>query len=463
MTGNKFFKRLLSATAVLATTLAFATSIPNNASNPKTFLGPTGHLGFVKAITDDSAFAIAGEAGPKNYRLDGTIGWEFTYNQRIKATAEYLRQRLTYSFFTGRQDVWMGQAAVGADYQYDFRQVMPYNTLLDLSAYYSHVPSHSLGATTGSFVNSLGKTVTYVDRQRVAGSNAAGISPAITIVTIDGTSAGIGLNYDNVHYDTKNRSGLNVKGLGGTAKLGQAITDDIKIGMTAAVRKPFNNYGADLSVDNIECYGTWVLRLFGDYTIGKSTLPSSYNVGIGADYLFDVGKQMLPPPPTPQQYKDNVYKDRGNYKDLVYKDFGTWEEPESANKELLTWIADPAAYMPTVVAVPDEKVTKTVTPTPSPSPTPTPCVPPSLISPIPDQGGSSATYSFNVSGNFAGSNLTFSINYNGAQTVCASVSGGNVNVTGNAPGCTVPDLVGISITATNSCGSVTSNTFTAFL
>lgn len=445
---RKYAGILLTAFCMTAAT---ATSIPNNAHNPSTFLGPTVRLGVTKLVTDDTAFSVAGEAGLRNLRLGGTFGWEFDYNQRIKASAEVLRQKITYSFFSGRESPWLNQTAVGLDYQYDFRNYEPFNTLFDLSGYYSHAPSTVLGVDTGTYIPAGSSTpIPFYDVKRIAGSHAAGVSPGITIATLEGTRVGAEINYDNVHYDTKYRSGENGIGWGGTVKLNQAITQDISVGAQAAVRAPFNNYQADIALDNVDFYGTWVFKLFGAYTIGKNSLPTTYNVGLGADYLIDAknncgGCSRSEPM---QDFKGE--KNQRPYKDFKgYKDYTPCDPPEMVDKDFLSWISVPAVYLPQVLAIAEDGM----------------CIAPQLLVAIPDQEPSppTATYSFNVGSNFTGTNLHFTLNLNGNPSACASMTGSTVNVTGNAPGCTVGDLNGISITASNVCGTVTSNTFTAFL
>ncbi len=425
---------------ILATLTLTALAASVTFAEPRTFIGPTAHLGIVKTITDESAFALAGEVGPKNLRAIGTVGWEFDYHQRVKGTLEYLREKLTYSFPTGNQQEWMGQAAIGLDYQYDFRQIEPYNTLLDLSGYYSHSPSKNLGVTTLTSTISTTKTSSTV-YNRIAGANAFGGGPGLTIATLGGTAAGLELDYDNVHYDTKNAPALTVKGLGGTFRLSQLLTENVKVSASAAVRKPFNDYAGNISFGNVDFHGIWSLSAFGDYMIGKKTLPSSYNVGLGADYFIDARKDDLPPlpqRPMPQNYKD--YKDYKDMPPLV------WVEPEVVDKDLLNWVAVPV-HTPPLYTVPDNKI-KILTICDLPAPV--------FSGPIPDQNVGYVPFILDVSPYFTGQNLTFTINpappFDGSGM---SISGSTLTVDFN-----VYNTEQISITATNACGSVTSNVVT---
>lgn len=98
-------------------TAAYA-SIPNN-DDPTTFLGPIVRAGYTSPLTNTTAYSVAGEAGIKNLRIGGTVGWQIMNNQRLKLSAEYLTQNITYPFFSGDTDQWVQQGAIGADYQYN--------------------------------------------------------------------------------------------------------------------------------------------------------------------------------------------------------------------------------------------------------------------------------------------------------------------------------------------------------
>ena len=457
--------------------MAMATSIPNTSRNPKTFLGPSAALSVTKSMSENSAFSIAGEGGPRNLRLGGTIGWEMNYCQRIKATAELLRQKLTYSFFDGRQSAWMNQGALGVAYLYDFHESVPYNTQFDLSAYISHAPSRTLGTSSGTFINADGDPQNYTVVRRVAGSNGAGISPGIGISPWMGTHVGLQLNYDNVRYDTAHRNSANAQGLGGTVYLNQALTKNVNLGLSAAVRAPYNEYQANIAWNNVPCAPQWIFRVYGDYAIGKNTLPTTYNVGIGADYLVDAVEEVqVPASPAPMpRFKDQptpqkrLYKDQRVYKDQILPPM-EWEEGDATNKNLLKWTSIPAVKIPTVLAVPDQKLTITTSTTSSV------CVPPTLIVPFGaiDTG---LPFSRPLSANFSGSDLQYSIDY-GGQPNNGSLFVSNGNLVGNGPvggGGGPPNYPGIlppafptppsvylaiTITATNACGSAVSDTFT---
>jgi len=438
----KFNKLIALTVTTFAVSSVFA-AVPNTASNPKTFLGPTVHLGVVKSITDETAFALGGDVGVKNLRASGTLGWQFDYHNRVKGTLEYLQQQLTYSFFTGTEDVWMKQGAVGLNYQYNFRQVDSYNTLLDLTGYYAHSPSKNLGVQTGTYIVN-GVTQNYTDYQRIAGADAFGVSPGVTIENTYGTRAGLELNYDNVQYDNQYTSGNSSKGFGGTLRLNQAVTDNIGLGASAAVRQPFNVYGANVTYSNLEYYGTWALSGFGEYSIGKNGQPTTYNVGLGADYFIDAHNDV--PPPAQPTAKAQKYKDYKDYKD--FKDMSlVWEDPDAVDKDLLNWVSVPAIKIPNVYGVPDENVVIQQ------------CVVPTFTGTIPDEspGGDLvidlSTYFGGVDG------AIYSVTKDGVPMTPSqfTVSGNTLTIYYPSPSPLDPET--FIITATTPCGSVPSNSF----
>lgn len=317
---------------LLSLSAAYA-AIPNN-DHPTTFIGPTFRGGFTSTFSDNGAYSLLGELGVKNYRMGGTVGWKFLTNQRIKFSAEYLWQRYSFAFFSGNTTEWVNQGAVGGAYRYDFLGIM-FNPAVDVDAYYSHANNQTLNPRTQTFVNSLGITELFTEYRRIAGSNAFGINPGVSMVPWCGSRVGLQLNYDNVRYDKHTAPSEDAKGFGGTFKFRQNVWNNVDFGLLAAVRKPFNNYQADIGFRNLQFHGTWDLGLFGGYVAGKNTLSNTWNVGFSAYYLLD----------------QRCHHVKANYKD--YKDE---IEHVADPDDLLAWVSDPAVYMPQVLAIPDSRV-----------------------------------------------------------------------------------------------------------
>jgi len=432
-------KKISKLTIVLGSVLcsfgsAYA-AIGFDTDEARSFLGPTFRLGYTSAINNDTAFSVAGEGGPKNLRVGGTLGWILTPQQRIKVSAEYLWQDITYTFFTGNTNQWVNQGALGAAYQYDFDYVL--NPQFDLSAYASHAPSKSLSTLIQTINNPDGTVSSYIVDRRIAGSNAAGIAPGITITPWQGGRLSALLNYDSVHYDRNYQPDDNAIGFGGTLGFNQVLTRHMGLGLGAEVRQPFNNYTASLTWSTLPDCGSWVVGLYGNYLSGKESLPDTWNVGLSANYLFD----------------NNSAERSRRMNDLK----GEVPAPVTRNN-LISWTADPAVYMPQVLAVPDQRVTNVCDTT-------SPIV---LLSPLPsfiggDTIGDLNEHVFNSPTHFSGSNVTYSFSGSIDFSAGSGVPPEAVFVINPQTGAlTLPANTAISdteytitITASNGCTSTT--------
>jgi len=428
---RKLPRLLCALTGVFLSVHALATTIPNN-DHPTTFVGPTLKGSYsAAAINDYTAYSVLGELGVKNYRVGGTLGWLLADNQRLKVSAEYLWQNINYAFFSGNSYQWVNQGAIGADYQYDFMN-MALNPQFDLEAYYSHAPSKNLNTVMGSYIDATGTTQLFTDPRRIAGSNADGIAPGITIAPWSGSKVGVDVNYDSVRYDTTYPPSHNAHGWGGTFHISQALMDNITIGGTAGVRKPFNNYTAYVDWATDSSYGgTWVLGLDGAYTVGKETLPNTYNIGLSVNYLMDKKQVAVSQQP---------YKGMPRYKDAY----------QTVNNDFVDWVQKPAVYMPQVLAIVDPR--QVTTPVCAAGTAP---VLVTAFSPLSVLSVSSV----DAAPNFSGSGLTFSVSATSSiapDTVTINPSTGVITATNVGA---FPTRTGIvTVTATNSCGSA-SGTF----
>lgn len=417
--------------ALLGITSTYA-GIPNN-DDPTTFLGPTLRGGYTTPLSDMTALSVSGEVAPKNFRIGGTLAWRLAENQRLKLSAEYLWQDITYAFFSGNTDQWVDQGAIGAAYVYSLAGYS-FDPELGVSAYYSHAPDESLSTVTGTYVNNLGNVTGFTDVRRIAGSDAGGISPGVTVQPWRGGKVGLDLNYDYVNYNTNYNNNHDAHGFGGTARLSQMLTNNVNLGVSAAIRQPFNNYQAHLAWSNVPYHGRWTLGLNGAYTSGKATtLPNTWNAGISADYFMD-------------QTCGSAAAQRADatkFMDLK------GEAPAPVHDNFLEWTADPAVYMPQVLAIPDEDLT-----------TGCPFGIPTFVGTIPAQStaGGGVTVTVNSATFFTGSNLVYSIVTSAppapGNTLTFDAATGVLTATGPAT-----QTITATITATNQCGSATSNTF----
>lgn len=370
---------------LFSTALFFLNAVYSNVPNtddPTTFLGPTIKGSYSRPLPYDNAFSVLGEAGVKNLRVGGTYGWQFLDNQRIKFSAEYLRQKITYGFFSGNVHQWVDQGAVGAGYQWDIA-CNNYFPQFDLSAYYSYAPSKNLSTVNGIFSNGAGNVVPFIDERHIAGSNAAGLEPGITVSPWSSGRLSLDLNYDHVHYRKRYVPSENANGLGGTIKLDQGVYEGVDINLAAAFRQPFNNYFAKLAWTPSQ-YNNWRFGIDGSYTVGKETLPDTYNAGINIDYLFDC----------PSAHPAISLKGESF--------MPMFASSESVSRtRFVNWVGNPAVYMPQVLAIADGRTTLCEAPD----------VIASAIPPVEDVTAPNFTFDVPTASSFNGngSTLTFSM------------------------------------------------------
>ena len=421
------------ALAFGGTVLCLTSALASN--QPTTFIGPTLRGGYTAPLSDMTAYSVAGEVGVKNFRIGATLGLKIDQYQRFKVTGEYLWQRINYRFFSGDTERWVNQGAIGARYEYDFADTA-YNPQFDINGFYSHAPSDNLGSRSG-FITSGGVTSSFIDVRRIAGSNAGGVSPGLSIGPWDGGRVGVDVNYDNVSYNTKNTTNHDAKGWGGTIFLQQVLTNNVVLDLSAADRRPFNDYEGALNWTNVQYYGRWTMGVYGNYLDGKNTLPNTWNLGLSADYFMD-----------PMVTQPMNVKGERNLKGENLKG----EVPVVVADPFLDWTADPAVHMPQVLAIPDEEVLR-------PS-----CQPgvPSVISTLPPVIVDFDTVtSFDVAAAFSpGSGLTYTV------TTTGPLLGTVVTPNSPVPGDVTIDTTGTSgdgtdftvlVTASNSCGSTTTS------
>lgn len=414
-------KRVLQGISILIglpiiTQVSFG-AIPNT-DDPSTFLGPILKGSYSDSINEDFAYSVLGEAGIKNYRANGTLGAKIDAVNRVKLSGEYLRQKINYAFFSGNSKEWVEQAALGANFQHDLGRSY-YSAQLEVGAYVSHAPNKNLSTVTGQYIDQ-GAVVVFSDPRRIAGSNAAGVAPGVSFRPWPTAKTGFALNYDSVQYDTTSPYNQDAIGLGGTFTFNQALTDSLMLGLTAAVRQPFNNYQANLTWAKIPQLESWAFGIDGAYTVGKNTLPSTYNVGLNIRYVgSDVSDQ--------DSSRDRRFALRGS------------------SSEFVQWTAEPAIYLPQVLAIVDKRVTLGCTAIPV------------LIGSLDTVFVSGIIPPINTAAVFSGANLHYSI------TVTPPLTGGSVitidATTGVITGNVTTDGYAVVVTATNSCGSVSSNSF----
>lgn len=405
---SSLFIFFLLINLTFAAGLGTAPGVTKNSSN---FLGGIFHGQFTHGLTYNTAASVIAEAGPRNYRASGTVGMAINPRNRIKLTGEYLTQDIDYNFYSGRTRQWVEQGAFGAEYQYAL-----YDRLQDylfLKGFYSHAPSKSLGTRSGSFIDSSGNTVLWTNMRRIAGSNAGGINPGVTSHPWLGAEASIGLNYDSVVYDNKYQTKRKAQGFGSTGSITQAFFGFgqlFQAGVSAAFRAPFNYYQASLDWVNPFRMSNLLVGVFGGYTVGKQTLPSTSLVGLNLAYAFDA----------PAPVRQAIHQ----------------------SQSFISWVAQPAVNLPQVLAIADEGIQQ-VTPI---------CIAPTAVGTIPVQPGiTGAPYTFDTSPFFNGNGETLTFSATGLPPGL-SINPTTGVISGSA---TASGTFNIVVTASSRCGSAT--------
>ncbi len=427
------FKNLQKILALIALsfscTLTQAT-IPTK--DPTSYLGTNAYAKYSQSISESTAFSLLGEAGPRNYRFNATLGWQFLDNQRIKISGEFLDQDIRYAFFSGDSREWIKQGAFGAHYQYDLSQ-FNYNPQFNLKAGYSHAQNKQLSLRSGFFTNRLATQQNYIEHRRIAGSNAGFVSPGVSVMPWQTGRIGAELNYDDVRYDTIYPGRTHVQGFGGSVNYNQQLGAYTDFDLVAGFRRPFNMYQARIGY-TLPSRPNWTIGVNADYVDGKHHLPNTYNVGIGVRYAL---KEIA----LTANYLDKDAPLRRSYMPFN------------------SWIDTPAIYLPQVLAIRDSKV-DIIQPLPTPAPTPTPtCVAPTVIGTIPAQTITSTT-TVSTTNVFSGTTpFTYSVSITNIQPPTGSNPTATIDTNGTItinPGIIRnPYTFTVNVAAANSCGSVT--------
>ena len=103
------------------------------------------------------------ESGRKSLRINGTLGILYHWDERLKISAEFLQQKLLFSFDDSKKIKTVQQYAIGAGYQQDFCYACLKTG--EIKGYISYAPSKSL-----SNENFLDR----IKSKRIAGSTAYG-------------------------------------------------------------------------------------------------------------------------------------------------------------------------------------------------------------------------------------------------------------------------------------------------
>jgi len=395
-------------------TASFACLSVLGAFTDTTNLGPIVQFESSSLLLDeDFAVSFLGEIGPRNYRANGTFGFEICGEHQFKFGGEILCQRLKYRFSAGegtRQ--WMHQYALGGEYRYLFESGCFLS--VDLGANISRAPSKWVRPVV--FENGV------IIERRIAGSHFSELFLGGTLEPWSCAALSVAATYDWVHYNTHYRGSNNKSGFGVTATFNQGLPYGLLFDITGELRAPFNTLRGALNWQHQLRSGRLGVGVFAAATDGKRHLPSSNAYGLQLAF-----------------------------------DFGCWTQVQEGCESaclsvcpslcLADWVRTPAVYDPQVLAIAESLVLLPVCNPPLGFPIPT------LIGPL------FGDYAFDLSRTFynPGPPLTFSAT--GLPTG-ATIDPTTGIISGFNPG--FDEFFTGTVTATSACGSVTSR-FEIFL
>ncbi len=294
-------------------------------------LGVVGDAKLLFGFNTENAAAVELAAGPKVFRGNGTYAFALNDKNRIKITGEYLDEDLDFDFYTGETRQWVDQVAVGAAYQYwlggdTFKDVQ-------IGSHYSHAGSKDLSDK----VINLGNGITLLDQRRIAGGTDWNGTVETGIHLWRHGLVTAGADYDEVRYDTKyeiHDEGGNEQGFGGHLNLQQLLAPSTQLELKSSVTQLADTYSGGLNWIWTARSGTALRAGFeSGYTEDHATGRNFWINGISLNIVWD-------------QARDK-------------KSVATYSDPDVAAEDLLTWAATPAVRMPDVLAITDERITKT--------------------------------------------------------------------------------------------------------
>lgn len=311
-------------------------------------------------INDWQAAGGLVQIGKRDWRVNGTYAFSIEDQHLFKVSAEYLREKLGFGFHSGRLHAWVQQFAVGGEYRYC--SPCGYMDYVDLGLNYSHSPTRVLNTKLVPDEN-------LINERRIAGADAVSVQ-AQTLWNVWKGSVGGALFYDYVLYRRKLQHQKVVTGPGIGLNVHYPLWTGTRIHLNGELRRPYIFLEARLS---------WLMR-FWSYSMGSSlyiesvrglqSLPSSTRFGIEFAFHFKPSKKACCPP-----------------------------EDYSCPTAVQLFAKIPAVYRPQVLAMVDERSSTFLD------------ILRSLQS-LPNLVVSVGSYSFDVSGYFAGDGPLVFVGYN---------------------------------------------------
>lgn len=218
------------------------------------------------AFDDSSAASLILQGGEDNFRANGTIGAYFTDQQRIKASYDFMHERIAFRFATGKSRKWINQQAGGI--QYDYLLDGCFLKEINISGFYSNAESKNVG----DFQVAPG----LVLERHIAGSNYWNINAGVTTSPWENGFLGIEVNYGQLKYERKLYSDRKLSGWGGKLIFDQYLDDGVHF-HAAGEWKRFSRF-AEGKLSKTFCFecgaldvGVFASRLVGEHGLNNNT------------------------------------------------------------------------------------------------------------------------------------------------------------------------------------------------
>lgn len=227
-------------------------------------------------VSDDQAVSGLVQIGLRDWRFNGTYAFSINDQHLFKVSAEYLREKLGFSFEANRLHAWVQQFAVGAEY----RLYSPLNCIdfLDVGLNYSHSPSRELHLKLVPDNNLL-------NERRIAGADAVS-AQAQTFWTVGRGAIGTALFYDFVLYRRKFQHQKIVTGPGIGFNCHYPVCSGIRLHLNAELRRPYLFLEARLGCNSYFGRTSMGSSVFVESVRGFQSLPSSTRFGIELAFNF---------------------------------------------------------------------------------------------------------------------------------------------------------------------------------
>ncbi|MFV0339801.1 MAG: cadherin repeat domain-containing protein [Parachlamydiaceae bacterium] len=351
------------------------------------------------AFDDSSAASLILQGGENNMRANATLGAYFTDQQRVKASYDFMEERLAYRFCTGKTHKWMQQHAGGIKYDY-LLDDCSFKTIT-IGGFYSYAPSKKLSS------KQLAPAL-FLDRH-ISGSNYWNVDIGTTASLWEGGFLGVEVNYARLTYNNKFYDDKKLNGVGAKVTLDQYLWNDFRFHAEGEWRR-FSRY-IEGRVSKAFCFECGTL----DVGVFASRLVGEHGLGDNTRYGIELGLGVQGASTAASYYTYDPCRCR-------------------TACDLIAWIAEAAVEMPAIYAIAEQRVRCSGTPV---------ALQPTVELPL-----SEIPLLIPAAQYFTGDELFYSVSGVSGGTVVIDSSTGVVSV--SAP---TSSEITFTVQATNGCGA----------